>query len=504
MPKFNIYRIPKANENLLIKKLQFVGLKNIHSKNIRKTNLDFYLSNNPDLVDIWWTEYYFNFFIGREIPQNKIFFGCLIIHNDFYCYVISLGKTHFYLKEFCDLEFGINLAERIIDVENMKLKNSKFYKSQKNKSITSFSNNTILDYDSGESLHFIKAKTISSDLWGNIASFGHSVQLNIDIQINEFPQLIERIENTLKGKKIINFPKAELIKDSTEIERLDELVAIAIRDYDPDVSNEEFDLSGIDFVFTSDSFFKFKIRGKEIESDLYNELSIDYLRSFIELHQVDIVEEINNIQVKFIREEGRDFSKPLKVILQFVTDDRETLIDGKWHKFNQSYIDLLNDKVRKIPLKYNMGFDIEEDETENKFNDKRVGDGYLNIHTEFVQLAGKYKVEKMDLYKEGTLFFVKKGTLQKLNYVIDQALNTLQLLKHNEFKIINDGEELLVTKINTWILVDNVKKVSDLSEFRSLIFIMKMNELYRQVVDAGLTLECNINYYKQKKNNIKK
>ncbi|OVE56326.1 TIGR04141 family sporadically distributed protein [Chryseobacterium mucoviscidosis] len=497
MPKFNIYKVLKVNERSLIKKLHFAGLKNIDSKNIGETKLDFYLSTNPELVDIWWTEYYFDFFINRDIPQNKIFFGCLIIHNDSYCYVISLGKTHFYLKEFCDLEFGINLAERIIDIENMKLKNSKFYKSQKNKSITSFSNNTILDYDSGESLHFIKAKTISSDLWGNIASFGHSVQLNIDLQINEIPKLIQRIEKVLKEKKIINFPKADLIKDSIEIDRLDELIAIAIRDYNSDVSNDEFDLSGIDFIFTNDSHFKFNIKGTEIESDLFNELSIDYLRDFIEDNQVNILKEINNIQVKFLREEGRSFSKPLKAILQFVTDDRETLIDGKWHKFNQSYIDLLNDKVRKIPLRYDSIFDIEKNETETEFNEKRVVDGYLNIHTEFVQLAKKYKVEKMDLYKDGTLFFVKKGTLQKLNYVIDQALNTLQLLKHNEFKIISDDEELLITKINTWILVDNVKKVNDLSQFRSLIFIMKMNELYRQVTDAGLILECNINYIKK-------
>ena len=61
------------------------------------------------------------------------------------------------------------------------------------------------------------------------------------------------------------------------------------------------------------------------------------------------------------------------------------------------------------------------------------------------------KVEKMDLYKEGTLYFVKKGNPQKLNYVIDQALNTLKLLKNNEFIIEENGVEMevkLVTKFD--------------------------------------------------------
>ncbi len=494
MPKFNIYKIPASNKGSLIMKFNTVGLEFISNINIVNFNLDFFLSNNPDSVEIWWTDYYRRFINDGPVPENKIYYACLLIHNEEICYAISLGKTHFYLKEFCDSEFGIMLAERIIDVNNLRLKNSKFYKSKKNKTITSFSNNTSLDYDSGESLHFLKAKTISTDLWGNIASFGHSVQLNLDIQINELPRLIQRIETKLTERPLANFPKAELIKDPQEIERLDLLVSDAINNLDPNVGNDEFDLSGVDFIFTDNTTFKFKLKGTNNESEIFDELSIENLKLFIDNHNINLFQNINNIQVTFIREEGRNFSRQLKMILQFITDQRETLIDGKWHKFNQSYIDLLNEKVKKINLNHNPDLDYNCLITETQFNNDREGDGYRNIHTENVTLARRYKVEKMDLYKDGTLYFVKKGNPQKLNYVIDQALNTLKLLKNNAFVIEDDGIEMEVKRINLWFLIKRANNVSDLSDFNSLIFIMKLNDLYKEVTDTGLILECNINY----------
>jgi uncharacterized protein (TIGR04141 family) len=494
MPKFNIYKINRVSKNALISKFNKVGLIKSTSKLISNFNLDFYISNNPDKVEIWWADFYGIFLSNTVKPENLIYYGCLLIYNDDIIYALSLGKTHFYLKEFCDTEFGINLAERIIDVENMRLKNSKFYKSKKSKSITSFSNNTSLDYDSGESLHFLKSKTTDPLLWGKVASFGHSVQLNLDITINELPSVIKRIEEKLKEKRLANFPKAELIKDSEEINRLDLLVAQAINNVDPNVGSEEFDLSGVDFVFSDNANFKFKLRGSATESELYEELSIENLKDFIDSKAINIDKSLNNIQVKILREEGRNFSRPIKTVLQYITQDRETLIDGKWHKFNQSYIDILNEKVKKIKLNHHSEYDYKESITESKFNKDREKDGYINVHTESVVLANRYKVEKMDLYKDGTLYFVKKGNPQKLNYVIDQALNTVKLLKNNGFNIKDNYGTKPVDIINPWFLVERAKNIEDLSKFNSLIFIMKLNDLYREVTDAGMTFECNINY----------
>ncbi|SDH84267.1 DUF6119 family protein [Myroides phaeus] len=492
MPKFNLYKVNRESKDSLIAKFNNSGLNLNNSEVISNLTFEFYISNNPDAVEIWWVEYYRRF-INRDLnPANSVYFGCLLIYNERFCYAVSLGKTHFYLKEFCDSEFGINLAERIIDVENMRLKNSKFYKSKKNKTITSFSNNTSLDYDSGESLHFLKAKTINPNLWGKVASFGHSVQLSLDIEINELPNVIERIEAKLSENPIANFPKAELIRDTEEIQRLDILISEAINDVDPNLGNEEFDLSGVDFIFTENASFQF-IK-TDIESQVFDELSIENLKNFIDEQEINLEENINNIKVKVIREEGRNFSKPLKTILQFVTQDRETLIDGKWHKFNQSYLNLLNEKVKKITLNHIVDYDYNIRITEDQFNTDRERNGYANLHTENVVLARRYRVEKMDLFREQTLYFVKKGKTQNLNYVIDQAMNTLRLLKNNEFIIEENGIQMSVRKINLWFLIERVNLIQDLSDFDSLIFIMKLNDLHKEVADSGLILECNINY----------
>lgn len=495
MPKFNIYKINIANKQALINKLHSVNMEQTGNLEINGYQLDFYLSTNPDSVEIWWTDLYSRFIQNIPRPENSIYYGCLLLYRDEICYAISLGKTHFYLKDFCDPEFGINLAERIIDVENLRLKNSKFYKSKKNKTITSFSNNTALDYDSGESLHFLKSKTIDILQWGNIASFGHSVQLNLDIRINDLPSLINRIENKLQEPVLANFPKAESIKDQIEIQRLDAMVSNAIINNDPNVGNEEFDLSGIDFIFTDNALFQFKLKGTNIESEICSDLSIENLKRFILINHIDLHQNLNDIQVKFLREEGRNFTKTVKTILQYITDERETLIDGKWHKFNQSYINLLNDKVKKIPLNCDPSMNYNANIEENVFNNQREAEGYKNLHTENIMLARRYRVEKVDLYKDNTLYFVKKGTPQKLNYVIDQAMNTLQLLKNNEFVIEENGEEMEIKKICLWFLIDRVSNIDNLADFNSLIFIMKLNNLYKEVVDSSLLLECNINYY---------
>ena len=76
-----------------------------------------------------------------------------------------MGKSHFYLKDFCDTDFGINLA-----------------------------------------------KTIDKDKWGEVASFGNSAQLHLEISPDDLPELVQAIEEELlKSPKII-LPSASLLQ----------------------------------------------------------------------------------------------------------------------------------------------------------------------------------------------------------------------------------------------------------------------------------------------------
>ncbi len=218
---------------------------------------------------------------------------------------------------------------------------------------------------------------------------------------------------------------------------------------------------------------------------------IDFLRN----NRINLEEQINNLKVKVHSEYGRDHTKPLKFYLDFIKEDeRYCLIDGVWHKFNQSYVDFLEEEVDKIELNYDPSFDINTGIDEAQFNQDRVNDGFLNCDRELVSLDGRYKVEKMDLYKESALYFVKKGTPQKLSYVIDQAINTVKILQNNADSIVIDEKVINVKTICLWLILKRKDPIGKLSDINSIIFHMKLVEWKKTLIDAGFTPLVNINY----------
>jgi len=76
--------------------------------------------------------YLYKDFLGDiDQPKNNLHFGVLLLSNENICYAISLGKSHFYLRKFCDSDFGLNMAEKIIDASNLRIKNQNFIKARK-------------------------------------------------------------------------------------------------------------------------------------------------------------------------------------------------------------------------------------------------------------------------------------------------------------------------------------------------------------------------------------
>ncbi|HAT7776742.1 TPA: hypothetical protein JAZ41_15850, partial [Legionella pneumophila] len=135
MAKFNIFRLKKETERNLLDKFRSVGLMLCNKKEIDGFTLTLFISKNPKQVDIWWVDLYDEYLdVIEDKPKNKVYFGVFLISNESLLYAVSMGKSHFYLKEFCDLDFGINMAERIADNSNLKLKNSKLFGSKRNKS----------------------------------------------------------------------------------------------------------------------------------------------------------------------------------------------------------------------------------------------------------------------------------------------------------------------------------------------------------------------------------
>jgi len=497
MAKFNLYKIKTDQKDNLVKKIKDVGLKKIGNKTIDGFNLDFYFSNEPEPIPIWWTEIYKDFFGEIEKPKNKIYFATLLVYNSQVVYAVSLGKTHFYLKHFCDSDFGLNLAERIADDTNTKIKNSKFYKSRKNKILTTYQEGSGIDFDSGESIHYLRAKTIDKANWGENASFGQSVQFSIEIKPENLPDFIKKIEEILKQPQRIKLPKVILMQDEETQNKLDNLLAKALTSSSQSsttVQESDITLSGVDFIFSDQYEYSFYVKGVRDSYTDKGDLTLDRLRQFISKKEINLETQLNDVRVKVHNEFGRDFSVSLKETLDFVEEkERHCLIDGKWYQFNQSYLDFLKEEVDSIDFKSQE--DV-SDKTEQEFNQRKGLEGFVNCDRLNETLCKKYKVEKVDLYKDKMLYFVKFGNPQKMNYVVDQAINTVKLLQNNQSKIQINGEERVVETICLWLVFDRKQKFNKLSELNSLIFHMKLADWKRLVQDARYKPMIYVSYRK--------
>jgi len=348
----------------------------------------------------------------------------------------------------------------------------------------------------------LKAQTIDEKSWGNIVSFGSSAQFNLpDLLPKELPAFIKKIENELTSSdRIAEIPKAYKVNDKEMIQELDKKLAQAIIKAEENINVEEVSVYGINFIFSDQSKYGFYMAGNSRNKHEVEELNLDNLKQFISENNINLENSLNKIKVQVYREDGRPYSEPLKCFLDFVDEDNHyCLIDGKWHKFNPSYIKFLEREVDRLELNYDEKFDIDVAVKGNKydetaFNDERVErDGFKNGHKNLESIEG-HKVEMMDLYKDNIIYFVKIGEPNKMAYVIDQALNTVKILKNTQEVVEVNKESVEVKSICLWIILDKKSKIEKLSQVKSLIFKMKLVDWKKEIMDAGYTPMININY----------
>jgi len=159
------------------------------------------------------------------------------------------------------------------------------------------------------------------------------------------------------------------------------------------------------------------------------------------------------------------------------------------------YLEHLKAEVDRLIFNYNHLFDISKKDDEDAFNKARAAnDGYINFDKSLIMLDGKYRWETMDLYKDETLYFVKIGTPQKLAYVVDQAVNTVQILQQYKRELDINGKVYNVKKICLWLILERKRKITTLSDINSIILHMKLVDWKKSVTNAGYEPEVRVNY----------
>lgn len=236
--KLNIFSIPTDKVTTLKEKLVAVKMEEINSAEINGWNTTFFFSKTPDPVEIPWINHYPAIFTEAEKPTNKIHYGAYLWEKDGVCFGLSFGKSHFYLRQFADSDFGLQMATRIANKEDVSQKAARKFVGKKKREVRSYTKETPIDIESGESVDYIQSAIVSEyqERFGKIGKFGTSLLLTMDIDPTAIPTILDNLHQASLEEPKFKLPKIEIIKDPARIATYDARLIERIKSIDPNAS----------------------------------------------------------------------------------------------------------------------------------------------------------------------------------------------------------------------------------------------------------------------------
>lgn len=414
--------------------------------------------------------------------------------------------------------------------------------SRKNRVINTYTNYSYLDYDSGESYSKLKIHLLDeSEIYGNTVEIGTSIKFSLKMDSLEgIAKLIDFVECVLDKPEKNKIPLFISIKDMDEIEKLNAELKNKIKEEDGYFDVSELDIIGTEEIFNKvDNQYKVICRGKY---DTISEISNEQLYSFCREKKIELDDLIFQGKIKYI-ENGWD--EQIYKLLNYTNEkERAVLLRGKWYRYNEEYVSLLNDSVDSIETVYNPKYDFSRSqkinfvkqliETEQKklnsnlesiesndekikkkyyreyvFNLLREQEGFKLCDRNLKIVEDKSKIEMMDLYDEKNKIMIAvkigKGSAE-LSYIVDQSLISLKEYR-NRYSEDNKNEYPEAKCFALWIILDRATKlkvyennVVKLSELNMIILKNKLNEWQKELKNYGMQAKVFINYYDDEKN----
>jgi len=512
---YNIYKVRHERITDLKQKLDAVGLVEQRTLESKGYSMKFYFSEKVEGNEIWWWSTYKDFFKdGIDEPKNYFYFGVLLcshLKEPEIVYVVSLGKSHFYLSKFITSNFGIHLAVRMADENTILLKKSRYFAGTKRQDVSSYEKFQRDSYEPGESVEHLKLKASDKTVWGEKSIiFADSIQMDVASSPLNLPDVFDRIALYSARDEIILLPKLEPIEGDM-IAELDSLLLDSLRAENGKVNVEEFSVHGVVICFNFHDY-DYRLSAKIPDQDKYhtknvgNTLEIGDVREFIADYPG--VVDVNSIRVQFKTGDAGSFTKGLKEVLDFPVDHEDShyfLRCGEWYKFNQTFMDYLRRSVESIeiimmePLKeadYSLwkenkekliagGRDVDDKLTyrESYFNKKQCEDlGFKLLDRQLTLIQSldvskkKYKVEVADLYKDGEITSVKISEQNhELIYNIEQSKDSIELIMRKTIEF----EYELKSAALWFVFEDDIKKITDFNSIQFLLAIEGWQKMVR-------------------------
>ena len=440
--------------------------------------IEFY---KPVLTDDEYKKYSEN--LGSETLA-----GVYLVEKDDSCYAVTHGHAHFIARQYCDKDFGLNLAERIIDPAGLKMKHSQTFTSNSKKDITSYTQRRKVEssFDYGEAFSYVKCKTVDKKAWGETVDFGESARFTsgetLPLTAKTVIDLVERIRTIMDTDVAVKLPRYRAVKSKELIESLKKELIDHFDKYLTNIDVDDYWLTGVSFNFTNEYKYALKFRKSEF-IPIRDYLDIETIKKAILDHKETINKEYDLLRVQFYDEDNEfQFSKKLLELIQ-VTIDYDgkyyVLFHGEWVEFSESYVKYIEEQVD------NIAFEIKESNglSENDLISEIVKTGnYIQLHKENVYIS-KYCVEKADLMDNENVIMIKNQHSQSdLVYLVKQATTSLRLSDAGEL-----GEHIFKGKnLCLWMLL-NRKTLKKLSDLRSFHLLDAINDFKKEVTEKGLT-----------------
>ncbi len=437
--KINIFKIPKEDIGSLKEKIGGLKMKNKYVSVDNGWTCSFYLSSEPEIDDIPWVKDYEHIISDLSSVKNIVYYAIYLCIKDDFCFALTYGKSHFYVRKFCDNNFGLEMAKRIANENDVKQKSSKRFSGRKKKEIKSFVKNTKLDNESGESVDYISAGILQEKQidFGEKSKFGSSLVVSREnLVVDKIPEILDAVIYVLNNEEPkFDLPKTFEIKDPHEISNYTNGLLTQIKNDISSIETEDssYDLVGTDFVFYTNEKYTFYLGNKK--SQQMSEISHNELKKFISEYNIKD-NEILNIKIEITSDGVRTYTKSLYEMIDYMVPDENIVLEqGKWKRFNKEYLDQINNSVDAISIDKIESEFLEISLKEPEFNSsKEIKDaGYQDDNTDFskIEVGVGYKVEAWDLRKNDTVYAVKFGSTQKLVYVCNQAMTTLEIIRNN-------------------------------------------------------------------------
>ncbi len=465
-----------------------------------------------------------------DLTQDlKIYGAALICKSASSCYVVSYGNAHFYLSNYCDYNFGIRIAERLINLDSIKAQQNVSHGGKLSKTHIDYLSGATLSYRGGEIPTYIKGLSINENAWGKSINCGTSAQFKWEEKPLEIGQKLLLIDKALEKEAVTNLPGLIPLNSETDSDRIDclfEKLSKAIAEYDTNIHSNEFVnvpsfyMLGTKLIQNDSVRFKLSCNRKHKEYD--GELSISAIKEFILEKELDIYQNIKSIKlsVEYSNDQWTNY-KPLIEYLEFVTEDNFCLRNGKWCSFNDAYLEQVIRDVEKVKfvnhtddswifskvdlLQFAKDNDIYVEQQyqpyETYYNTKlakHLGANIIHPTTAPVDdnADRRYKYEVCDLTHESSMYFVKIGNPSDFAYAIDQAAFTLSKIQNGYGKVkLPDDTLFEPNEFHIVLICENRKSViQSWQDVLSINFLIHTSELKQSLNTMNISLVVDFVY----------